>query len=145
MSAPLWALCASITQALELLETDSEKGEGGDVESLKSPIAASPPLDNSVTEGEGPLCDNVSHGKESEIQKELQPVVQLLQQILQLQLSPPKPSPPPTPVLLFPWFIHPHQYLRRRRRTVFPHRHRQWKCCLVQAQFLLFLLLLPKL
>ena len=27
MSAPLWALCASITQALELLETDSEKGE----------------------------------------------------------------------------------------------------------------------
>ena len=89
MSAPLWALCASITQALELLETDSEEGEGGDKESLKSPIAISPPLDNSVTEGEGPLCDNMSHEKESEIQKELQPVVQLLQQILQLQLSPP--------------------------------------------------------
>ncbi|XP_017727345.1 PREDICTED: endogenous retrovirus group K member 8 Gag polyprotein-like [Rhinopithecus bieti] len=106
MSAPLWALCASITQALELLETDSEKGEGGDEESLKSPIAISPPLDNSVTEGEGPLCDNVSHEKESEIQKELQPVVQLLQQILQLQLSPPQPSPPPTPVFTFP-VVHP--------------------------------------
>ena len=99
MPLTLWTLCSSITQALELLETDSEHGDTATGGEASEALERNDPREEHIY---GPVVEDKELEKElmppsSEGNSDLQRILEMLQQLLKLQgtAAPVSPISPP--------------------------------------------------
>ena len=95
----LWTLCSSITQALELLETDSERGDTATGGEASEALERNGPREGHIY---APVVEDKELEKElmppsSERNSDLQRILEMLQQLLKLQgtTAPVSPISPP--------------------------------------------------